>query len=117
MTCKELNEKLLVNFPELEKSFEEETSWQEGMETGSTVVYEDVFVPFVEEAIEKGDDKAISRIFGFIEELAQVDDEYTRQLLMICIFDNLVFFDDELHYEKWLGPNSLALFKQSQKEQ
>ena len=113
MTCKELNQKLLDSFPELSKSFEEETSWQEGLETGSTVVYEDVFMPFVEESIEKNDDARISRIFNFIEELAQFDDEYARQLLMICIFDNLVFFDDEIDYEKWLGPNSLILFRLS----
>jgi len=117
MTCKELNEKLLQTFPELNEAFEEETSWQEGLETGSTVVYEDVFMPFVEEAIEKNDNATISRIFDFIEELAQAEDEYTKQLLMICIFDNLLFFDDEINYEKWLGPNSLKLFKLSQNEQ
>jgi len=114
MTCKELNQKLLDCFPELLDSFKEETSWQEGLDTGSTVVYEDVFMPFVEESIEKKDDASISRIFSFIEELAQFDDEYTKQLLMICIFDNLIFFDDEINYEKWLGPNSLKLFRLSQ---
>lgn len=114
MTCKELNQKLLDRFPELSKSFEEETSWQEGLETGSTVVYEDVFMPYIKESIEKDDSVAISRIFSFIEELAQFDDEYTKQLLMICIFDNLIFFDDEINYEKWLGPNSLNLFRLSQ---
>ena len=114
MTCKELNENLLEKFPELKENFEEETSWQDGIETGSTVVYEDVFMPFVEEAIERRDEKAISRIFDFIEELAEVDDDYTKQLLMVCIFDNLMFFDDEINYEKWLRPNSLNLFKLSQ---
>ncbi len=111
MTCKELNQKLLDRFSELAKSFEEETSWQDGLETGSTVVYEDVFMPYVKESIEKDDSVSISRIFSF---LAQFDDEYTKQLLMICIFDNLIFFDDEINYEKWLGPNSLKLFRLSQ---
>ena len=113
MKCKELNTKLLEAFPELKQSFEDETSWQEGLETGSTVVYEDVFVPFIEEAITKNDTNTIERIFAFIEELAQIDDEYTKQLLKICVFDNLLFFDDEIDYAKWLKPKSLSLFTEN----
>lgn len=114
MTCKELNTKMLTAFPELQKVFQEETSWQEGLETGSTVVYEDVFMPYVKKAIEKKEEKTITRIFDFIEELAGINDDYTKQLLMICIFDNLVFFDDEIDYSKWLKPKSKELFEQSQ---
>jgi hypothetical protein len=38
MTPRELNLKLLAAFPELERAYREETSWQEGDDTGSHVI-------------------------------------------------------------------------------
>ena len=46
MTSKELNLKLIESFPEIKDVYFEETSWQDGDETGSHVVYADIFVPF-----------------------------------------------------------------------
>ncbi len=110
----ELNKKLLSAFPELKDDFEKETSWQEGINTGCTVVYEDVFMSFVIEAIEAHDGAKIKRIFGFVEDLASMRDHYTDQLIMISIFDELVFYNNEINYAQWLGPNSLMLYKKSQ---
>ena len=47
MTSSELNLKLTTSFPEIQDLYREETSWQDGDETGSHVVYADVFVPFI----------------------------------------------------------------------
>ena len=116
MEYKYLNTKLLEAFPELKDAFEDEASWQEGINTGCTVVYEDVYMPYVKEAITKKDETIIARIFDFIESLTLIDDEYSKQLLMICIFDNLVFFDDEIDYKKWFRPKSLDLFNKSRDE-
>ena len=48
---KELNTMLLEAFPELKERFEDETSWDDGIETGSYVVYEDIFMPHVVQAL------------------------------------------------------------------
>lgn len=45
MTSKELNLKLIEFFPEIKDVYFEETSWQDGDETGSHVVYAEIFVP------------------------------------------------------------------------
>ena len=47
MTCKELNLKLIELLPEIKKMYEEETSWQEGDNTGSHIVFSDVFFPYI----------------------------------------------------------------------
>ena len=47
MGAKELNEKLLETFPQLRKSFDNVTSWQEGIETGSIIVFEDVYFKYL----------------------------------------------------------------------
>lgn len=52
MTSKELNLKLIEALPEIKDVYNEEISWQEGDETGSHVVYADVFVPLIKEQIE-----------------------------------------------------------------
>ena len=77
-------------------------------------MYEDVFMPFVIEAIEAHNGAKIKRIFGFVEDLASMRDHYTDQLIMISIFDELVFYNNEINYAQWLGPNSLMLYKKSQ---
>ena len=47
MTSKELNLYLIKNLNEIENFYKEEVSWQEGDETGSHIVFGDVFVPFI----------------------------------------------------------------------
>ena len=89
MTSKELNEKLLASFPELNKAFQEETSWQEGLGTGSFVVYEDVFMPFLRERLDKNDEAALERISSFFEDLSALDDAYVENLMMVAIFENI----------------------------
>ncbi len=89
MTSKELNEKLLASFPELNAAFQEETSWQEGLDTGSFVVYEDVFMPFLRECLNKNDEAALERISSFFEDLSALDDAYVENLMMVAIFENI----------------------------
>ena len=52
MTRAELNFKLTETFPELMDNYRKETEWQDGDETGSHVIYADVFVPFVKEQMQ-----------------------------------------------------------------
>ncbi len=51
MTSKELNENLLLNLSQLKKRFDDETSWQVGIDKGSIVVFEDILMPYVKEIV------------------------------------------------------------------
>lgn len=113
MTCRELNQMLLDSYPELQSKFDEEASWQEGLDTGSTVIYEDVFMPYLFKQIDSNNIQEIERAFVFIEKLVGLsDDEYVKQLILICIFENLISYDYEIDYKKWFGPKTKEFAKQ-----
>ena len=69
MTSKKLNGILLLTFPDLKEKFEKETSWQDGIDTGCFITFEDVFMPYVKEAVSKCDLNKIKEVFEFIEYL------------------------------------------------
>lgn len=46
-----LNEMLLEAFPKLTEDFKTYVEWQDGIDTGAFLTYEDVFRPFIENAI------------------------------------------------------------------
>ena len=57
MTSKELNLKLKYAFPEIEKTYDEETSWQDGDNTGSHIVYGDILIPFIKQQYKLNNEK------------------------------------------------------------
>ena len=115
MTSKELNENLLLNFPELKGKFEDETSWQEGIETGSFVVFEDVFMPFVKDTIKNNIKDIINRIFDYIEKLSLSNDEYVQNVLCVAILENVASFEDKQIYIKYFKNNTLKIFEHNYK--
>ena len=115
MTSKELNENLLLNFPELKEKFEDETSWQEGFDTGSFVVFEDVFMPFVKDS-KKNNKDIINRIFDYIEKLSLNNDEYAQNVLYVAILENIASFEDEQKYTKYFKNNTLKIFNENYKD-
>lgn len=113
MSPKELNTKLLEKFPELIDAFNEETSWQEGISTGSTVVFEDVFMPFIINAIEKDMTDVIKKIFEFVEELVTSNDEYAKNVAEVAIIENIGSYDIKDKIIKYLLPESLKSYQVS----
>lgn len=107
---KELNTMLLETFPELKEKFEDETSWDDGIETGSYVVYEDIFMPFVVQAFVGDDQESINRIMLFVERLASIDDTDIKNLIGITIIDNVRMYDFEECFANLMGPNSRVLY-------
>ena len=91
MISKELNLKLIKTIPEISKTYFKETSWQDGDETGSHIVYEDVFVPFAKKQIASKNNKTIKRIFDFIEELLDMNDEYVTEVVQLSVLESLIF--------------------------
>lgn len=69
MDAKQLNRRLVNRFHELEEKYHEEVDWQEGDETGSHVVYGDVFASYIEKVIVEKKYVELKKIFIFIEDI------------------------------------------------
>lgn len=89
MNERQMNESLLAAFPELEEEFEKYVSWQDGMDTGAFLTYEDIFRPHIERAIENGDIGFLERASIFIESLYLTGDEYAVNVVYVGILEGL----------------------------
>lgn len=89
MDARQMNESLLAAFPELEGELGKYVSWQDGMDTGAFLTYEDVFRPHVERAIEEGDASFLERASAFIEDLYLTGDKYAMSVVYVGILEGL----------------------------
>ena len=89
MNEKQMNELLLASFPELKGELEKYVSWQDGMDTGAFLTYEDVFRPRIERAIEDGDANFLERAGAFIEDLYLTGDKYAVNVVYVGILEGL----------------------------
>lgn len=90
MKPKEMNLALINNFPEIINEYCDEVEWQEGDETGSHVVYGDVFSPYIEQAVDKNNTNLLKKIFNFIESLLMIDDDYCTEVIMFSVLERLM---------------------------
>ena len=67
MTSREFNTLLLKRFPEIKGDFENYVNWQDGIDTGSFLVVEDVFNKLLWRSVENGDTELTKRVFSFAE--------------------------------------------------
>lgn len=95
MNSKELNLKLIEFLPEIRDKYCEETSWQDGDETGSHVIYGDVFVPFIKEQLNIVNEPMLNKVFDYIESLLKLNDEYANEVVALSVLESLLF-DDEV---------------------
>ena len=111
MESKQLNTKLLEYVPELKNLFESVTCWQEGLETGSTIVIDDVFMVYLKEALKTNNKIALKKCSDFIEWLTDYyDDEYAGDVLVICIFEHVHFSEDKDKLETVFGPKAKSKY-------
>lgn len=89
MTPFELNKELLNKFPQLTKNFEEETSWQDGFDTGSITVFEDVFMPYIVHCVENDLSEETKQVFDYIEECTTSSDSYKKAVIDVAIIENI----------------------------
>lgn len=99
MDSKELNDKLIRSFPELENLYRDEVSWQEGDNTGSHIVFGDVFTPFLEKSINEKSKNNVESSFLFIEEILKCNDKYSEEVIVFSVLENLVSIIKE---EPWI---------------
>lgn len=115
MEPKELNQLLLSEFPELQEKFEEVTSWQDGINTGCFITFEDIFMPFLRKNVEMNNKDMIERLYSFIEQLCDIDDPYAQNLLYVAILENIGSNNDPNPFEIYLKPKSLKIYLENYK--
>ncbi len=111
---KELNLKLIESFPEIKDVYFKETSWQEGDETGSHVIYADVFVPFLKARITAKKEQEITEVFEYIENLLKSNDEYANEVVSLSVLESLLFDEDvdNAYFIQFAKPNTLELIEE-----
>ena len=100
MENKEYNLLLIERFPQLAEAYSEETSWQEGDDTGCHVVYGDVLTPYIESLIAVESCEVLRRVFDFLEELAQQGDLYIDEVLQFSVLEKIADNTEYLRYCK-----------------
>lgn len=103
----QLNKLLLEAFPELADKFEEYTSWQDGMETGCFLTYEDLLLPVAREALDAKDEERLVRIGSFIEKLMNLGDDYAVNVATVGLLEGLKADGNDM-IRKYLGTTSLT---------
>lgn len=104
-----LNKLLLDKFPELIERFEEYTSWQDGMETGCFLTYEDLLLPLARQALDERDEEFLSHLGSFIEGLMTSGDSYAVNVAIVGLIEGLKAYGNPF-IRSYLGPISLEEF-------
>ena len=105
-----LNTLLLQTFPELTERFEEYTSWQDGMETGCFLTFEDLLLPLIRKAFKEGDTDFLDRACPFIEQLITSGDGYAENVATVGILEGVKATENAAVVRSFLGPMSLEIF-------
>ena len=104
-----LNRLLLAVFPELKEKFEEYTSWQDGMETGCFLTYEDLLLPIARHALDENDEAFLDRLGALIERLMTSGDDYAINVATVGLIEGLKAYGNTI-IRVFLGPVSLEEF-------
>lgn len=86
--------------------------WYGGDEPGSYHVYDEVFNPFMIEALRTGDKQKTKRVFEHVEKIIVSDNEYASDCVVIEVLEKLTDFDDiRVLGKQCLLPKSLEAFE------
>lgn len=89
MTAKELNLVLIEKFPHLEAMYLEEIEWQDGHETGSHIVYGDIFTPYLLTCVLSNALTDFTAAFRFLEELLELDIPYVTDVIYYSVVEGI----------------------------
>jgi len=110
-TSREINQKLIETFPEIRPEIETEISWQDGLDTGSTVVFEDVFVKSVIAALHFKNDSYLRRVFRFAEDMLETGDEYAINVIEVAFIEAIASYDERDELQKYMLPKTLESYQ------
>ena len=104
-----LNRLLLAEFPELKEKFEEYASWQDSMETGCFLTYEDLLLPIARHALDENDEALLDRLGALIERLITSGDALAINVATVGLIEGLKAYGNTI-IRDFLGPVSLDEF-------
>lgn len=113
MTDKELNTLLLQTIPEAKEPFDEFTSWQEGLDTGCHLTFENVLFPLALYALDNEIDDLVSRIFKMINDIVVLNDEYATGVVSISFLEPFkADYPSTYKYSEFMLPETLKIFNE-----
>ena len=116
MTSYELNKILIDKFPNLEERYLEEVSFQDGNNTGSHIVFGDVFTPYLKKCILEANKDEYVKMLNFIEELLNMKDSYVDEVVYFSIIENIDNLLERYKFiESILGKKSKEALKEIRK--
>jgi len=102
MKAKELNLKLLKEFPILKEKFNEYTSWQDGIDTGSHIIYEDIFVPYIVKVVLNYNEIETKKCFKYIETILNLNDSYSKNVIIVSVLEPLKYNYSKINFKDYL---------------
>ena len=95
MENKEFNGRLVASIPEMAEPYRlAKEIWGEE-EPGTTIIVEDYLMPLIYKALEKKDEKTLSKVALWLEDMASSDDEVAKAALFIGVFEH-AYFDGKI---------------------
>ncbi|MCR5491360.1 MAG: hypothetical protein K6F32_04450 [Bacilli bacterium] len=108
MKPREFNSLLLQRFPEIKEDFESYVGWQDGIDTGSFLVVEDVFNKTLWQSLEGGDIALAKRIFSFAEAILNQGDDYACNVIIVGFLEAIKGDERAAQAIPYLLPRSKA---------
>lgn len=105
-----MNAALLEAFPELKDEFNEYISWQDGLDTGAFLTYEDIFLPRIVEALNNNEIDFLKRSADFIEKEHTQEDEYAANVIYVGVLEGLKAKCEERKIRAFLHGTALKDF-------
>ena len=107
----ELNKLLLERFPNLKETYQDEVSWQDGDETGSHIVYGDIFTPYIIECFKNQKDDKIIAIFNYLETILLKQDEYAGEVITFSVIESILYLiEKHSKYTEMMGSETKKVF-------
>ena len=110
MTYRTVVANLLEAFPELRDAYETERRHWSAETPDPYTVYREAFDPYIEQVLDTGNEAALTRVFDFLERMAQTGDTDVVALLGTQTLEHLAKNDKRLEKARGqMGPATLAL--------
>lgn len=110
MESREFNLLLLQRFPEMKEDFSNYVSWQDGIDTGSLLIVEDVLNKLFWRSVENGDYDLVKEIFGFAEKILEQGDTYACNVIAVGFLEAIKADRRHMNVLPCLPPRCKAVY-------
>lgn len=85
----DVSDALADHLPELREAYEAERTWWGDERPAPHVVYGDILNPSIDQLIQSGEERALRRVFEFVEVLSRSDDSRVQELVAVTVCEHL----------------------------